>query len=163
MLQYEGSQSFNLLALCPTGSTTQARQIAEAACSLQFVRETMLSHADWANLISHEPSPLDLKDPAQLLEYDLVPSDLDQIEVPEGLRHKMRDPDLRLEDVYELHQQTIIKIKTAMAEYHNRSMAIAEAKQRVMSRKKDYGSALHMWIARLAEKGLLEEVLEVTQ
>lgn len=104
--------------------------------------------------------PLNIEDDTELALYGLNKSAIDSAPIPESLRAKITHVDSNVGAVHELHEQLIIEIKASMGEYRAEIMAIAEDEQRVNGRKKDYGPALHKWISKLAEKGVLEEMIK---
>ncbi|KAG5769756.1 hypothetical protein H9Q72_003107 [Fusarium xylarioides] len=163
MLQYEDSQlSFNLLALCQSPLTAYSQTIARAAASLQYLRRDTESLPAFKDLVSAEKPPLDTEDESRLSDFNLTKTDILGAHVPEALQEKLNRPGFDTQRAYELHQELVVDVKAAMGEYRSELMAISDDEQRVKGRKKDYGPALHKWMKKLAEKGVLEEVIEAT-
>ncbi|KAI5466478.1 hypothetical protein BGZ63DRAFT_411755 [Mariannaea sp. PMI_226] len=164
MLQYEESQlSFNLLALCQSPLTALAQAIARAVASLRHLYARMEEYPDCKTLIVAEATPLDINDKAQLSEFNLEKSDIENAEIPEDIREKVSQPNLQASDMYALHQEFVVEVKAAVGEYRAEKMSIADDEQRVKGRKKDYGPALHKWVAKLAEKGVLEDIIKAAK
>ncbi|KAF5605163.1 ubiquitin carboxyl-terminal hydrolase isozyme L5 [Fusarium pseudocircinatum] len=163
MLQYEESQlSFNLLALCQSPLTAHSQTIAQAAASLRYLHENTESLPTFKDLISAEAAPLDIEDDSRLSDFNLAKADIMNAHVPNTLQEKLKRPSFDTQSAYELHQELVVDVKAAMGEYRSELMAISDNEQRVKGRKKDYGPALHKWIQKLAEKGVLEEVIKAT-
>ncbi|KAF5987824.1 ubiquitin carboxyl-terminal hydrolase [Fusarium bulbicola] len=163
MFQYEESQlSFNLLALCQSPLTVYAQTIAHAAASLQYLLKNTESLPAFKDLISAENPPLDIEDESRLSDFNLAKEDIMNAHVPDALQEKLKRPGFDSQSAYELHQELVVEVKAAMGEYRSELMAISDDEQRVKGRKKDYGPALHMWMKKLAEKGVLEEVIKAT-
>ncbi|KAF4335002.1 ubiquitin carboxyl-terminal hydrolase isozyme L5 [Fusarium beomiforme] len=161
MLQYEESQlSFNLLALCQSPLTSYSQTIARAAASLRYLHTNTESLPTFKDLFSTEKAPLDIEDESQLSDFNLTKSDIANIQVPEALQEKIKRPEFNMQSAYELHQELVAEVKAAMGEYRSELMAISDDEQRVKGRKKDYGPALHTWMKKLAEKGVLEDVIK---
>ncbi|KAF5668756.1 ubiquitin carboxyl-terminal hydrolase isozyme L5 [Fusarium circinatum] len=163
MFQYEESQlSFNLLALCQSPLTVYAQTIAHAAASLQYLLKNIESLPAFKDLISAEKPPLDIEDESRLSDFNLAKEDIMNAHVPDALQEKLKRPGFDSQSAYELHQELVVEVKAAMGEYRSELMAISDDEQRVKGRKKDYGPALHKWMKKLAEKGVLEEVIKAT-
>ncbi|RSL67107.1 hypothetical protein CEP53_003134 [Fusarium sp. AF-6] len=163
MLQYEENQlSFNLLALCRSPLSAHTQTIAHAAASLHHLHTQMQSDSTFSELTSAEPNPLDIRDESRLTEFDLKPKDITNLDIPESLRAKIKQPDFNTSAAYELHQELVIEVKAAMGEYRAELMSKADDEQRVKGRKKDFGPALHKWMTKLAEKGVLEDVIKAS-
>ncbi|KAF5022875.1 hypothetical protein F66182_5067 [Fusarium sp. NRRL 66182] len=163
MLQYEESQlSFNLLALCRSPLAAQSLAIARNAASLQYLYTHAQSLPTFQALISSEPAPLDIENESQLSEFNLTKSDITNAQVPEALQEKLKRLSFDTQSAYELYQELVVDLKAAKGEYRAELMAIAEDEQRVKGRKKDFGPALHTWMKKLAEKGVLEDVIKAS-
>ncbi|KAF9762510.1 hypothetical protein IL306_003392 [Fusarium sp. DS 682] len=163
MLQYEESQlSFNLLALCQSPLASYSQTIARAAASLRYLHTNTESLSAFKDLISAEKPPLDIEDESQLSDFNLTKSDIAKAQVPEALQEKIKRPCFDTQSAYELHQELVVDVKAAMGEYRSELMAISDDEQRVKGRKKDYGPALHTWVKKLAERGVLEDVIKST-
>ncbi|KAH8706793.1 hypothetical protein BGZ61DRAFT_350599 [Ilyonectria robusta] len=161
MLQYEESQlSFNLLALCQSPLAAHSQAIARAVASLRHLHAQLQACSAFTELVAAEPSPLDIDDESRLSEFNLSKLAIIEAEVPEGIREKCARTDLETSDAYALHQELVIEVKAAMGEYRAELVAIADDEQRVKGRKKDYGPALHKWVKKLAEKGVLEDAIK---
>ncbi|KAJ4002623.1 hypothetical protein NW752_012443 [Fusarium irregulare] len=162
ILQYEENQlSFNLLAVCQSPLTTYSQNIARTTASLQYLR-TNTKLPDFEMLVRGEKLPLDVNDESQLSEFNLTKPDIASAQIPNSLQDKLKRPTFDAQFAYELYQELIIEIKAAMGEYRAEMIAISDDEQRVKGRKKDYGPALHKWMTKLAEKGVLEDVIETT-
>ncbi|KAM0427212.1 hypothetical protein ACHAPT_007640 [Fusarium lateritium] len=163
MLQYEESQlSFNLLALCRNPLSAHAQAIARAVASLHHLHTHMQSCPTFSELTSADPKPLDIRDESSLTEFKLKPSDITNLDVPEALQAQIEQPGFDTGAAYELHQELVVEVKAAMGEYRAELMSKADDEQRVKGRKKDFGPALHKWMTKLAEKGVLEDVIKAS-
>ncbi|KAL7790334.1 hypothetical protein V8C37DRAFT_384774 [Trichoderma ceciliae] len=161
ILQYEESQlSFNLLALCHSPLALQSRSIAEAVACVRHLQEHMKPNAEFANLIDGQKPELDLEDRQRLSEFNLRKSDVENAALPESVQNKISQAALNTDDAYDLYQQFVVDAKVAIGEYRAEMIALAEDEQRVNDRKKDYGQVLHRWVQKLAEKGILQEIIE---
>ena len=163
MLQYEGTQlSFNLIALCQSPLSLYSQSIAEALAAWHLFREKMAGNEALRDLASAEQTILDLDDEVRLGEFGLTKSDVVNATAPQSLASTLADPELKVEKAYELFQQLVVNVKAAIGEYRSEIFAIEEEEQRVKGRKKDYGPALHRWVQKLAEKGVLEEFIKTS-
>ncbi|UKZ87454.1 uncharacterized protein TrAFT101_003252 [Trichoderma asperellum] len=161
ILQYEESQiSFNLLALCGSPLALHSRSIAQTIASTCQLDDQMKHSAEYAKLIDGEKSVLDATDRSQLSEFNVRKSDIEDVALPEETRSKITQAAKNADDAYDLRQQFIVDTKVAIGEYRAELIALAEDEQRVKDRKKDYGQALHRWVQKLADKGILQEAIE---
>jgi ubiquitin carboxyl-terminal hydrolase L5 len=159
MLQYEESQlSFNLLALCQSPLAAHSHIIARTAASLQFLY-TNTELPEFEMLVRGEKPPLDIDDESQLSEFNITKSDITSAQIPNSLQDKLKRPSFDTQTAYELYQELVIEVKAAMGEFRAEMTAISDDEQRVKGRKKDYGPALHKWMTKLAQKGVLEDVI----
>ncbi|KAM0511564.1 hypothetical protein ACHAPE_009714 [Trichoderma viride] len=161
ILQYEESQiSFNLLALCGSPLALHSRSIAQAVASVRQLDEQMKHNAQYAKLIDGEKPVLDLTDQSQLSEFSLRKSDIEDAALAESTQSRISQAAKNVDDAYDLHQQFVVDTKVAIGEHRAEMISLAEDQQRVKDRKKDYGQALHRWVQKLAEKGILQEAIE---
>ena len=161
ILQYEENQlSFNLLALCQSPLAALSQAIARAMASLLYLHAKMSTSPTFTELVSAEEMPLNIEDETHLEAYDLKRSDIDNAQVPDDLRERLLEQGFDASKAYSLHQELVIVVKATMGEYRAELMAIADDERRVKGRKKDYGPALHKWVKKLAEKGVLEDVIK---
>lgn len=162
MLQYEENQlSFNLLALCQSPLAAHSQTIARTVASLHYLY-TNVKLPEFETLVRGEKLPLDINDQSQLSEFSLTKSDITNAQIPTSLQDKLKRPDFDTQSAYELYQELVIDVKAAIGEYRAEITTISDDEQRVKGRKKDYGPALHMWMTKLAEKGVLEDVIKAT-
>ncbi|KAI6779638.1 Ubiquitin carboxyl-terminal hydrolase isozyme L5-like protein [Emericellopsis cladophorae] len=157
MLQYEDSQlQFSLQALCQNPLTVYGARIAEGLASLQAIETTARSrHATWqplSALVSEEELPsflADLRLDADTTERAFVPQ-----AVHNRLEKVATDDEAQL-----LYEEVATETKATIGEYQAELLSMAEDEQRVKGRRKNYGPALHRWVTKLAEKGLLEGMI----
>ncbi len=164
MLQYEESQlAFNLVALCQSPLQQYAIAVASIITSIHFLDSEMTArHAEYKELISADKTRLNVEDPSLLSEFNISKDKLDKIEVSDSFKTSVSNSGSSVKDAYELRQQLITDALASMGEYRAEIMSIAEHELRVTARKKDYGSVLHSWVSKLAEKGVLEDVIKTS-
>ncbi|PTB62444.1 cysteine proteinase [Trichoderma citrinoviride] len=161
ILQYEESQiSFNLLALCRRPVTLHARSIVEAAASIALLKEHMKHDDNFTHLVDKQPPVLDVENPAELAEFNLRPSDFQNAKLGETLQARISRAASGSDEAWDLYKQLVVDLKVAIGEYRAEMISLAVDEQRVKDRKKDYGQALHRWVQKLAEKGVLQELIE---
>lgn len=159
MLQYEDTQfSFNLLALCQSPLEVHARKIAGNLASLRFLQESIQSKLafeprdKWIDETITSPS---------LSEFQLTASDVENATVPQTFYERVSKVGSS-EEAYELYDSIVVDTKATIGEYRSELFAMAEDEQRVKGRRKDYGPVLHKWVTKLAEKGVLEDLIKCT-
>lgn len=163
MLQYEDSQlSFNLLAVCRGPLLQYSRTIASMVAALGFIQSQMADSALFRELISAEEVVLDTTDQTQLDEFSLLQSDIQNAELPPQLRHAACRSQWEVQDAYDMYQKYRIEARASMGEFRAEVIAMEEDQRRVKGRRRDYGSALHCWVRKLAEKGVLEDIIKMS-
>lgn len=161
ILQYEESQiSFNLLALCQRPVTLHTRSIIEAAASIALLKEHLKHDGSFTHLVNKQPPVLDVGNPADLAEFNLRPSDFESAVLGETVKARISRAASDSEQAWALYEQFVVDLKVAIGEYRAEIISLAVDEQRVKDRKKDYGQALHRWVQKLAEKGVLQEMIE---
>ncbi|EGX96601.1 ubiquitin carboxyl-terminal hydrolase [Cordyceps militaris CM01] len=165
MLQYEESQlSFNLLSLCQSPIQEYRKSVLSALTAVQVLDAQMKTHHGdvYTTLISNSDMQLDPNDIPLLAEYDLKPEDV-PAELPPGpLEPRLREGNLSANDAAGLRRELVMEVRAAMGEYRGEAMVAMVDEERVTARKKDYGSVLHKWITKLAEKGVLEDIINLS-
>lgn len=161
ILQYEESQiAFNLLALCPRPVTLHRRSIIEAAAAIALLKEHMKHDSKFTNLVNKQPPVLDVANAADLAEFNLRPSDFQNAKLGETLQTRISRAASDSDEAWGLYEQFVVDLKVAIGEYRAEIYSLAVDEQRVKDRKKDHGQALHRWVQKLAEKGVLQELIE---
>lgn len=159
ILQYEESQiAFNLLALCQRPAALHSRAIAQVAATIRFLKDQMKDNSEFADLINGQP-PI-LENPADLSEFNLLPSDIENATFPNAVKAEISRVASNIDEAYDLYQRLVVDLKVAIGEHRAEIISLSVDEQRVKDRKKDFGQALHRWVQKLAEKGVLEELIE---
>lgn len=165
MLQYEENQfSFNLLALCQSPIPANRKSVLHAVVAVHYLdgeMETKYGDA-YSKLVSESDTQLDTGDDTLLAEYDLKPEDVTTAVIPDSLKEQVGKETLNASDAASLRCQLVIEARATMGEYRDESRSAIVDEERVTGRKKDYGSMLHKWISKLAEKGSLEEIITLS-
>ncbi|KZZ88985.1 ubiquitin carboxyl-terminal hydrolase [Moelleriella libera RCEF 2490] len=170
MLQYESSQlSFNLLALCSSSLLQTSQSIASTAAALSAIKSHMKDSAVFQEAVSaeeHEGSHplLDIHDPTALAEFNLTSSDVEAAELPGELVHSLSasSAQWQVQDAFDTYCLYRTRLKTLVDEYRMQLMESEEVERCVKSRKRDYGGVLHCWVKKLAERGVLEDVIRMS-
>jgi ubiquitin carboxyl-terminal hydrolase L5 len=111
-------------------------------------------------LVNKQPPVLDVGNPADLAEFNLRPSDFESAVLGETVKARISRAASDSEQAWALYEQFVVDLKVAIGEYRAEIISLAVDEQRVKDRKKDYGQALHRWVQKLAEKGVLQEMIE---
>ena len=159
MQQYEDSQlSFNLLALCRSPLVVHSQTIARSLASIRSLERGMQHDVEFQELVSADKPLLDGDMTSRLAEFSLTPSDIDR------QSRQLRDfgREMSAQAAYRLRQILEDEANNAMGEYRGELFAIADDQQRVEGRKRDFRSAIHCWVSKLAEKGVLEDIIKMS-
>ena len=120
-----------------------------------------MKHDDnFTHLVDKQPPVLDVENPAELAEFNLRPSDFQNAKLGETLQARISRAASGSDEAWDLYKQLVVDLKVAIGEYRAEMISLAVDEQRVKDRKKDYGQALHRWVQKLAEKGVLQELIE---
>ncbi|CAM1503783.1 Fc.00g013740.m01.CDS01 [Cosmosporella sp. VM-42] len=161
MMQDEDNQfAFNLLALCQNPLAAQSQAIAGAMASLLYLHAHMPASTNFTQLLSTEENLLDMEDEEKLSVYKLKKTDIENAHIPDALKERISREDFDEGMAFLLYRKLEIEVKSALGEYRAELASIADDERRVKGRKKDYGLALHKWVKKLAEKGVLEELIK---
>ncbi|KAJ6783995.1 hypothetical protein PWT90_06906 [Aphanocladium album] len=165
MLQYEESQlSFNLLSLCQSPIQRYRQTVLEALVAVRYLDAQMAMQygSSYSKLVSDSDAQLDTEDVQLLAEYDLKPADVSAVIITGAFKAKLESSNLGAADAATLRYELVIEARAAMGEYRGEAMAAMVDEERVTARKKDYGSVLHKWISKLAEKEVLDDIIKLS-
>lgn len=163
MLQYEGSQlSFNLLAVCRNSSDHLSKTIASMAAALQAIDSRMKNNTAFVDITSADEPILLIDNEGQLAEYYLCQDDIDSARLPARMKSALIRPEWQIDEAYDMYRSFRAQLKSAMDEFRAELASADEEDRRVKNRKRDYGGALHCWAKKLAEKGVLEDIIRMT-
>lgn len=165
MLQYEETQlSFNLLALCRSPLVGYTVEIASAVSALRRLHRRMRDSTAFRLSIPREdPIFCAETDYTDLPEFDLSISDIEAAPIPDNLYKTLSRSNLSVKEAVTLYGELVVAAKVAIGEYRGELLAMADDDKRVQGRKRDFGPALHSWVTKLAEKGVLENIINDTQ
>ncbi|KAF4121529.1 ubiquitin carboxyl-terminal hydrolase L5, partial [Geosmithia morbida] len=153
--------AFNLLALCQNPLASHACKISQHLKILQTLRESIQSEPELSGNVSTTDSNalLDKVADEGLLEFELTTADVENVEITETYKRDMEEALGNAESVQKLHDSLVVMTKASMGEYRAELSSAAEEELRVKERKNDYGAVLQKWVSKLAEKGVLEDMI----
>jgi ubiquitin carboxyl-terminal hydrolase L5 len=150
--------SFNLLALCQSPLAAHSQAIARGIASLRYLFGFASDQPTLSDLFNEEDMTL-VSNTSRLSEFKIAEDDIGRIGVDDAIKERVAQLDGGREAADALRQELIVDVKATMGEYRAELIAIEDDEQRVEGRRKDYAPALHKWVTTLAEKGVLEEVI----
>lgn len=165
MLQYEESQlSFNLLSICQSPLQLHRNSIVTAMSAVLFLDEQMRTRhgPSFVKLVSESDTGLNIVDAQLLAEFSLKGEDIDSTLAPDSMKRKICEGNLTLGEALTLRHELVIETRVLMGEYRGEVITAGVDEERAAVRKKDYGSMLHKWTSKLAEKGILEDVIRLS-
>ncbi|KAJ3481264.1 hypothetical protein NLG97_g7868 [Lecanicillium saksenae] len=165
MLQYEESQlSFNLLSLCQSPIQKYRKSVLTAIAAVHYLDAQMkMHHGDaYGKLLSESDGKLNTEDSQLLAEYDLKLGDISTMVISNAFKEKVQEHTHTIADAVAFRYGLVIEAQATMGEYRGEFMAAMVDEERVAARKKDYGSVLHKWICKLAEKEVLEDIIKIS-
>lgn len=159
-MQYEDNQlSFNLLALCKGPLALHSANIAKGIAALRHLHDHVQTWPDLSHFRPKDNFAGEATTPGFLSEFQLTLEDVQGTKPPPDLT-TMVSTVSTVEEAQTVYDSLKVNIKATMGEYRAELISMAEDEQRVKGRKKDYGPALHKWVTKLAEKGLLEDMIK---
>ncbi|KAG5984882.1 hypothetical protein E4U55_002810 [Claviceps digitariae] len=163
MLQSEGSQlSFNLLAVCRNSSSHLSKVIATIVAALHAINARMKDNMMFANITSADEPLLNMDNEAQLAEFHLCKEDIDNARLPPRIETALLRPEWQVDEAYDMYQSFRVQLRSAMDEFRAEMCSADEEDRRVKNRKRDYSGALHCWAKKLAEKGVLQDIIQMS-
>jgi hypothetical protein len=93
-------------------------------------------------------------DEASLAELGLSTEVIGGLEEPDKMDMETPEPQRR--------EQLLASLVATRAEYAAELTAMEDEARRVAARKRDYSLAIHVWVKRLAERGVLMELHDET-
>lgn len=161
MLQYEGENlSFNLLALCRSPLDGLRQELAVNIRKLHALKEQISQKPEWASLTNSERTWTSAEDEAALAEFGIQKATVEEAGLEETFREKISKPSFDVPEVLDLQQNLEGEQKRIKSEYISELASMEEDLGRVLGRKKDYTPAIHEWVRKLAEHGVLQELIE---
>ncbi|KJZ72409.1 hypothetical protein HIM_08212 [Hirsutella minnesotensis 3608] len=160
---YDKEVSFNLLALCRSSLPSYRSSIAESLSCMRWIKVQRESDGVFADLIAEEDRNLSMEDPASLHEFNLDPSEVAATLLSPFTMKKVQASREDVQSALIAYNQLVSSVKFSMAKYREEIATVAEEEECVRRRKMDYTPALHTWMTKLVEKGILEEMLSSSQ
>ncbi|KAG5926135.1 hypothetical protein E4U42_003599 [Claviceps africana] len=163
MLQYEGSQlSFNLLAVCRNSASHLSKVIATMVAALHAIDSRMKDNAIFVNITSADEPLLCMDNETQLAEFHLCKEDIVNARLPTRMESALSCPEWQVDEAYDMYQNFRIQLKAAMDEFRAELSSADEEDRRVKNRRRDYSGALHCWAKKLAERGVLQDIIQMS-
>lgn len=159
------ANGFSLLAMCRSPLDSQWSAIAAQMSAMDRLRSRFQHDVAFADLVAADEAASDVggcRDQASLAELGLRRTDIAAAEPPDFIMERVARPDLNAHQAHGLYQQLVAGIKFATAKYREETLAVREEEDRVRERQKDYTPALHCWMTKLAQKGVLEDVIRTS-
>ena len=164
MLQYESdSFSFNLLGLCRTPLGALRQELVQNIRKLLTLRDHISNTPEMQSIATDERSWLDGEDEANLAEYGVTKEDVAKAEAPQSFTDKIKNASFESSEAMDLQQSLEDEQKRIRSEYAGELAAIDEDQARVLGRKGDYAPAIHEWVRKLAEHGVLQDLISDIQ
>ncbi|KAK1457155.1 ubiquitin carboxyl-terminal hydrolase, family 1 [Colletotrichum cuscutae] len=158
MLQFEDTAlTFNLLALCKSPLGILSGELASTLRSFELLNKRTKSVDGWQNLIAGNDQPLLSTDIERLAGFGISGSDIQQAHVDPAFERKVKKPSTDMGELFNLYDDLVTKQKSLMGEYNAEIGSVNEDDDRVQGRKKDHTPAIHSWVQKLAEHGVLAD------
>ncbi|KAF9873594.1 ubiquitin carboxyl-terminal hydrolase, family 1 [Colletotrichum karsti] len=158
MLQFEESAlSFNLLALCHTPLASISDSITSTIRSFELLSHRTRGLPGWEDLIAGNEQPLRGDEHERLAGFGCRPADIDHARIDPDFERKVKNPSLEMMELFELYSELVTQQKSQIGEYNAEIALMKEDEDRVQGRKKDHTPAIHCWVQKLADQGVLAD------
>mgnify|MGYP005988936567 CR=1 FL=1 len=163
MLQYHEDQIvFNLLALCKSPLSTFADTITDSLASIASLDEVApFKDADFVGMVLEEDK-MALTE-TELAEFGLTQAQVNQHVISEEREFEIETRTASAASAFQFRTELVNGARAAMGEYRAEVISSEDDVRRVENRKQDYGLAIHTWVSKLAEKGVLEDLITQSQ
>lgn len=150
----DGVPNVSVMAVCQSPFADLRKELA--------VNLMEMSVLDATQIVTPPEVALDGKDEAQLAEYRLTSRDLLDYEPRESFNLQIGST-LGKEEATGLWEDLANEQRRILSEYRQEKASDFTDDDRVTGRKKDYTLMTHTWVKKLAEAGVLEEVIKASE
>ncbi|KAL2880878.1 hypothetical protein SGCOL_003905 [Colletotrichum sp. CLE4] len=158
MLQFEeDALSFNLLALCKSPLTILSGELASMIRSFELLESRTKDLDGWESLVAGNSQPLKSSEIERLAGFGISGSDIELARVDPAFERKIAKSSTDMAELFNFHDDLVTKQKSLMGEYNTEIGFMKEDDDRVQGRKKDHTPAIHSWVQKLAEHGVLAD------
>ncbi|KAK3941201.1 ubiquitin carboxyl-terminal hydrolase isozyme L5 [Diplogelasinospora grovesii] len=172
MMQYEEEQlQFSLLALCKDRLVPLRRELAVNIRCIEYLEKSWRGNPAWVALEAEELNVLTSSRSEKLRQYGIAPDGDVKVlshKAPKFTEFKTMISGARLGgelplslDIREELCKEQMSIRAAYVK--EKVQFIYESKTMIPGRHKDFSPAIHEWVKRLAEKGVLEDLAQEAQ
>ncbi|KAJ6440904.1 Ubiquitin carboxyl-terminal hydrolase isozyme L5 [Purpureocillium lavendulum] len=162
--QYGASQNaFNLLAICRSPDTGIRTTIASTLAEIRRLRTAMKDDETFMNLVASEDRENGFDDELDVSEFGLHKLDVVNATRPTSAKDEMSQTGLDSDKAGKRYQELMATLVGAMNSYRQEVCSRADEEKLVAGRSKDYTPALHRWVTKLAEKGVLEDIIKASK
>ncbi|KAI8231647.1 Ubiquitin carboxyl-terminal hydrolase isozyme L5 [Colletotrichum sp. SAR 10_96] len=158
MLQFEESAlSFNLLALCKNPLATISGKLASTIRSFEVLNSRTKHIGEWETLVAGNDQPLRADEKDRLAGFGIEREDIERAAMNPNLERKLSNPSMEAMELFEVYSDLVTKQKSLMGEYNGEIAFMKEDEDRVHGRQKDHTLAIHQWVQKLADHGILAD------
>jgi ubiquitin carboxyl-terminal hydrolase L5 len=158
--------SFNLLALCRKPSVSIRQNLAVSVKSLASLKSKINGQAEWSAELVVDPEWIDGDDEDELAKFGMTSADLESDHCVSRAREfaeELEKPSFDLAAATGLYQKLCEEQDRLRREYRAELVSEEDDVLKATARKNDYTPAIHEWVARLAEHGVLQELKEESE
>jgi ubiquitin carboxyl-terminal hydrolase L5 len=154
--------AFSLLAICHSPIVELRKSLAINISQLRFLAAVELHQnaVCQRQVAATERTWMDGNNVDELAEYKLLPADVNDALVPQALKLRVAHPGFGTSDIVEIMRGMEEEQQRIRSDYAIEWASWEGDITRVRGRKKDYTSAIHRWVEKLAEEGHLQELME---
>ncbi|PHH75868.1 hypothetical protein CDD80_2004 [Ophiocordyceps camponoti-rufipedis] len=160
----EGQFGFSLLAVCRSPFVASREMLIWHMAALYRLRAAYEDDVAFGETLDIYPDVLyAMNHPEILSDFNVEASDIDTAEVPADVEELMQTAERGTDKAMALINDLAFETRFAMNRYRDETQTVQDEARRVACRQNDYTPALHLWMTKLAELGVLENIIGNSQ
>ncbi|UNI17385.1 Ubiquitinyl hydrolase 1 [Purpureocillium takamizusanense] len=155
-----GQNAFSLLAICQQPEKDLRASMASTLAEMNSVRAVMDGNKAFAERAAKVDEANGFAAEINLSEFQLSQRDIDNAAVSGSFKAQLSEPNADVDITTKVYESLVGKLSTTMFSYRQENAARQEEAQIVERHTRDYSQGMHLWLSKLAEKGVLEQLAE---
>lgn len=161
MEQYGANQiAFNLLAICQTPVAEARTSLESAFAEMKYLATQMNDDGAFLTRASKVDEKHGFATGIDVSEFELSDPDVDHTTLSAARKAQLCPPGVDVDTALKTYDDLVGALSSAMFTYRQECSDRVEEMKVVEERTRDYSLGVNLWLTKLAEKGLLEELVK---
>ncbi|PWI72521.1 ubiquitin carboxyl-terminal hydrolase, family 1 [Purpureocillium lilacinum] len=161
MEQYGANQiAFNLLAICQTPVAEARTSLESAFAEMKYLATQMNDDGAFLTRASKVDEKHGFATGIDVSEFELSDPDVDHTTLSAARKAQLCPPGVDVDTALKTYDDLVGALSSAMFTYRQECSDRVEEMKVVEERTRDYSLGVKLWLTKLAEKGLLEELVK---